>query len=151
MNGTWTPTLPISDKDESLYEGIIRALGDDIETGKLNSDSRLPTHRELADILGVAIGTVTRAYTEAERRGLIRSEGRRGTFVGAVKGPSSLSKLMDQEPSLIDLSRNEAPHTADPSLALALKTIGRRLDAQHLLRYAPVVGIADIVKPERDG
>jgi len=141
MSETWTPTLPLSDKDESLYEGIIRALGDDIETGKLSSDTRLPTHRELADILGVAIGTVTRAYTEAERRGLIRSEGRRGTFVGAIKGPSSLSRLMDQEPSMIDLSRNEAPHTADPSLALALKTIGRRPDAQHLLRYAPVVGI----------
>lgn len=141
MNETWTPTLPLSDKDESLYEGIIRALGDDIETGKLSTDVRLPTHRELADILGVAIGTVTRAYTEAERRGLIRSEGRRGTFVGAIKGPSALSRLMDQEPAMIDLSRNEAPHVADPSLALALKTIGRRPDAQHLLRYAPVVGI----------
>ncbi|PWB71537.1 PLP-dependent aminotransferase family protein [candidate division GN15 bacterium] len=141
MTEIWSPPLPISDKDEPLYEAIIRALGNDIGSGKLAADARLPTHREMADILGIAIGTVTRAYTEAERRGLIRSEGRRGTFVGATKGPSALSRIMDQESSLIDLSRNEAPHTADPSLALALKIIARQPDSQRLLRYTPVPGL----------
>jgi len=141
MSEAWSPPLPISDKDEPLYEAIIRALGDDIGAGRLSADSRLPTHRELADILGIAIGTVTRAYSEAERRGLIRSEGRRGTFVGAIKGPSPLSQIMDQGSPLIDLSRNEAPHVVDPSLALALKNIARQPDSQQLLRYAPASGL----------
>lgn len=141
MSEVWSPPTPISDKDEPLYEAIIRALGDDIGSGKLSIDSRLPTHRELADILGIAIGTVTRAYSEAERRGMIRSEGRRGTFVGSTKGPSPLSQIMDQRSPHIDLSRNEAPHVADPSLALALKNIARQPDSQLLLRYAPAPGL----------
>ncbi len=141
MTEVWSPLSPISDKDEPLYEAIIRALGNDIGAGRLAADSRLPTHRELADILGIAIGTVTRAYTEAERRGLIRSEGRRGTFVGATKGPSSLSFVMDHRSQLIDLSRNEAPHVEDPSLAVALKNIARQPDSQRLLRYAPTPGL----------
>lgn len=138
---SWSPNLPLSDNDEPLYEAIIRGLKDDIATGRLSADSRLPTHREMAHRLGVAIGTVTRAYSEAERQGIIRSEGRRGTFVGATRGPSHLSQLMDQGGALIDLSRNEAPSVADPSLAAALKIIARQASAQQLLRYTPAPGL----------
>ena len=42
---------------------------------------RLPTHRDLAYRLGVTVGTISRAYSEAERRGLIGGEVGRGTFV----------------------------------------------------------------------
>ena len=79
MSTPWIPSL--GEGNDPLYLGIVDALARDVAAGKLAADFRLPTQRDLADRLGVAIGTVTRAYAEAALRGLIRSEGRRGPFV----------------------------------------------------------------------
>ncbi|MHC4945781.1 MAG: GntR family transcriptional regulator, partial [Planctomycetota bacterium] len=60
MTITWKPRLAPS--DHPRYMSIVKALEEDIYEGHLAPQTRLPTHRELADELGVAIGTVTRAY-----------------------------------------------------------------------------------------
>lgn len=65
------------------YLSISTALHRDIEAGLLRQGDRLPPQRELADALGVDIGTVTRGYAEARRLGLIDADGRRGSFVRA--------------------------------------------------------------------
>ncbi|WP_434969750.1 GntR family transcriptional regulator [Microbacterium sp. bgisy207] len=52
-----------------------------IASGELPPGSRLPTVRRLAGDLGVAPGTVARAYRELEASGLIETRGRHGTFV----------------------------------------------------------------------
>ena len=52
-----------------------------MQAGSLPPGSRLPTHRDLADRLGISIHTVSQAYAEAERRGLVAGEVGRGTFV----------------------------------------------------------------------
>src|SRR5215831_18389642 len=52
-----------------------------IRSGRLPAGSRLPTHRDLSKRLGVAVSTVTRAYAEATKRGLIDATVGRGTFV----------------------------------------------------------------------
>lgn len=52
-----------------------------IGTGELTVGNRLPTIRRLATDLGVAPGTVARAYRELEVRGLLETRGRHGTFV----------------------------------------------------------------------
>ena len=56
-------------------------MAEAIERGRLRPGRRLPSQRHLADILGVSVGTVTRAYNEALDRGLIRGEVGRGTYV----------------------------------------------------------------------
>jgi DNA-binding transcriptional MocR family regulator len=56
----WKPELPEGTK--ARYAAIANALAADIAAGRLPEGERLPTHRELADVLGIAIGTVTRAY-----------------------------------------------------------------------------------------
>jgi len=76
---SWQPQL--SPEQGPRYRAIADALADDIASGRLKVGERLPTHRELAFALGVTVGTVTRAYAEAERRGLIGGEVGRGTFV----------------------------------------------------------------------
>ena len=63
------------------YLAIADALTADIRSRRLAPGDRLPTHRDLAYRLNVTVGTVTRAYNEAERRGLIGGEVGRGTFV----------------------------------------------------------------------
>ncbi|RZK02597.1 MAG: PLP-dependent aminotransferase family protein [Novosphingobium sp.] len=63
------------------YLSISAALGRDIAAGTLRPGDRLPPQRELAEALRIDLGTVTRAYAEARRLGLIDADGRRGSFV----------------------------------------------------------------------
>lgn len=75
----WSPRLP--DSDAPIYRRIADALERDVRTGLLVAGSQLPTHRDLARTLDITPVTVTRAYAEAARRGLIESSTGRGTFV----------------------------------------------------------------------
>ncbi len=63
------------------YEQIRAQISALIATGTLRSGSRLPTVRSLAADLGIAAGTVARAYKELEGAGLIESRRRNGTVV----------------------------------------------------------------------
>jgi len=139
MTITWKPN--IQKGETPLFLAITKALAQDISSGKLAHNTRLPTHRDLADQMQVALGTITRAYIEAERRGLIRSEGRRGTFVGELKQDrSALSKLTDIEAKTINFSHNHPNYGDDPDLNLALRQIARRSETQKLLQYPPSAG-----------
>jgi DNA-binding transcriptional MocR family regulator len=94
----WSPR--IHEDAAPIYQAIADALERDIESGMVHDGQRLPTHRELAASLGLTPLTVTRAYKEAARRGLIQSTVGKGTFVRAtVENPRP-------ESSVIDLSRN---------------------------------------------
>lgn len=75
----WRPDL--SGADSPLYHAIALALVRDIESGAVPPGTRLPTHRELARRLSVNVGTITRAYAEVARRGLIDGEVGRGSYV----------------------------------------------------------------------
>lgn len=136
----WKPD--IERFNQPLYLALISALQADIDCGSLAVNDRLPTQRELADSLGIAIGTVTRAYAEAERRGLIHSEGRRGTFVGGMQtSRSMLASLVKERPDAIDLSKNHPSYDLDPDLAVALKELSRASDIHRLLEYPSTAGM----------
>ncbi|MDE1916423.1 MAG: PLP-dependent aminotransferase family protein [Sphingomonadales bacterium] len=77
----WTPDLRAMNGPK--YLAIARALSRDIEAGVLVPGDRLPPQRSLAEALGLDLTTVTRAYGEAQRLGLIEGSGRRGSFVRA--------------------------------------------------------------------
>lgn len=64
------------------YLALADAIEAAVRSGALPPGAALPTHRELAVAMGVTVGTVTRGYAEAARRGLVRGERGRGTFVG---------------------------------------------------------------------
>lgn len=83
----WQPNL--LDLDGPLYEKIAAALERDIRAGLLENGTRLPTLKELAVVLGVTPGTVSRAYELAQRRGLVGGEVGRGTFVRDGAAPLS--------------------------------------------------------------
>lgn len=85
----WQPDL--AEISGPRYLAIADALARDIGEGALRVGERLPTHRDLAWDLGVTVGTVSRAYAEAERRGLISGEVGRGTF---VRNPGSGERLL---------------------------------------------------------
>ena len=63
------------------YEQIRSQISNLIVTGALSPGTRLPAIRQLSADLGVASGTVARAYRELERAALIGGRGRRGMSV----------------------------------------------------------------------
>jgi DNA-binding transcriptional MocR family regulator len=121
---------------------ITDALARDIASGHLPAETRLPTHRELADEMKVAVGTVTRAYAEAEKRGLIYSLGRAGTFVGSARsGGLRLVNAYEQPSDLIDLTRYRLAVSEDPDLLTTFRKLSRRSANQSLLQYTPPGGL----------
>lgn len=74
------------------FEQLRRQVATRAASGDLPAGTRLPTVRALAEQLGVAPGTVARAYKELEADGVVVTEGRRGTFVrstGAAGSPDA--------------------------------------------------------------
>lgn len=65
------------------FEQIRAQIADQARSGALPAGTRLPTVRRLADDLGVAPGTVARAYRELEADRVIETRGRHGTFISA--------------------------------------------------------------------
>ena len=66
------------------YEQIRAQIASLITIGALTPGTRLPTVRRLAADLGIAAGTVARAYRELEQAGLIVTGRRNGTVVAAA-------------------------------------------------------------------
>ncbi|NWE50172.1 GntR family transcriptional regulator, partial [Pseudomonas gingeri] len=75
----WVPQL--GDFNQPVYLSIADALARDIASTRLRAGDRLPTLRELAQALDVTPGTISRAYSEAQRRRLVQGEVGRGTYV----------------------------------------------------------------------
>ncbi|MBM7787625.1 GntR family transcriptional regulator [Tenggerimyces flavus] len=55
-----------------------------VEVGQLALGTRLPTIRQLASDLGLAPGTVARAYKELEADGVLHTARRHGTVIAAA-------------------------------------------------------------------
>ncbi len=68
------------------YVGLVDALEQDIRAGVIAAGDRLPPQRSIAESLDLDLTTVTRAFNEAHRRGLIEAQIGRGTFVKNIAG-----------------------------------------------------------------
>ena len=138
----WKPT--IEGRSSPLYLAIADAIADGIGRGELAGGDRLPPHRNLAYDLGVTVGTVTRAYREAERRGLVAGEVGRGTF---VKRPSEGEEWPlfaiphEEQPQGIDLSLNYPTSPQNNSLYAKLpQALTASLLDSSLFGYQPAAG-----------
>ena len=100
-NTLWSPK--VHREDAPIYRAIADALERDVTSGVLHDGARLPTHRELAAKLHVTPLTITRAYKEAARRGLIDSSVGRGTF---VRSTATAFDLPSRGENLLDLGKN---------------------------------------------
>ncbi|MEV8268059.1 GntR family transcriptional regulator [Microbacterium sp. NPDC076911] len=69
---------------EQLRAGLLAA----VTSNELAAGQKLPTVRRLAEDLGIAPGTVARAYRELEAAEIIETRGRNGTFVSATGDPT---------------------------------------------------------------
>jgi DNA-binding transcriptional MocR family regulator len=137
---TWQPRL--DDRQGPKYLRIADALTEDIYAGRLSVGERLPTHRDLAWDLGVTVGTVSRAYAEAERRGLITGEVGRGSYVRAGARSTATLAMPDIGTSAaIEMAINRPPsHIVAPIFAAAMEKQSRSNLLSELINYQPHTG-----------
>ena len=64
-----------------LFDQLRTQVIDGVRDGRLPPGTRLPTVRDMAGQLGLAVNTVARAYRELETAGIVETRGRFGTFV----------------------------------------------------------------------
>ncbi|WP_284313538.1 PLP-dependent aminotransferase family protein [Labrys miyagiensis] len=107
----WRPVLPRR-KGVTKHKLLTDLIIADVEAEVLAPGTRMPTHRDLAHDLKVSVQTVSISYKEAERRGYLRGEVGRGTFVRDRVTERAERFMLDREPGqTADLSIIRAVYT----------------------------------------
>jgi DNA-binding transcriptional regulator YhcF (GntR family) len=99
-----------------VYEQIRQQVTRMAVTGILSPGSRLPTIRQLAVDLGIAKGTVARAYELLESSAVVESRGHKGTFVRSLDSAG--------DPAVAETGLHEAAET----YVVAARQYGADLD-----------------------
>ncbi|CCO23534.1 PLP-dependent aminotransferase family protein [Maridesulfovibrio hydrothermalis] len=102
------------------YKKVEQELSRHIEAGDLLAGDKLPSLRQMSRSLQVSISTVSHAYEELEKRGLIESRPRSGYYVR-----SELRRIPTPE---IKTVQKPEPHTVTKNklILTALETVGNR-------------------------
>jgi len=74
--------------NKPIYEQIIQQIKEGIIKGIFKSGDLLPSVRKLAVMLEVNPNTVSKAYQEMERQGIIVTVRGKGTFIDEIKNDS---------------------------------------------------------------
>lgn len=91
--------------DIPIYQQLVDTIRTSIKKGTIVSGQQLPTVFEMTESLGIARGTVKRAYDDLERAGLIEKVQGRGTFV--CYQPENSGSRKEQAMSAIDSMLNK--------------------------------------------
>jgi DNA-binding transcriptional regulator YhcF (GntR family) len=110
------------------YEQVRSQIAAQIADGELVPGTRLPTVRQLADDLGLAVNTVARGYRELETAGMVETRGRGGTVVTAG-GDQARERLLAAAQHYAKIVR-DIGLSADE----ALRVVGTALDPTAQLR-----------------
>ncbi|MBF9234433.1 aminotransferase-like domain-containing protein [Microvirga alba] len=129
---SWLPR--IESEGGPKYLAIADALLADIQSGRLKHGHRLPSQRTLAKELGVDLTTVTRAFNEARRQGLIEANTGKGSFVRARTAEQD--GLAPTASPIIDLSMNMPPQPPEARLRERIQSgIANVLSTPHGLMH----------------
>lgn len=129
------------------YLRLAQVIEKSIHSGMLLNGTKLPPHRILADKLGITAGTVSRAYAELERLGLVIARVGDGTFVrGKGQQPtreSGFRNFIDTRIVCNDMSRNmHIPGAESGLLSATLSRLAREPSLLHeLMMYSPEAGL----------
>ncbi len=133
----WVPTL--ASLPGPRYLAFVLALEADIASGRVKPGMRLLPQRDMAQRLDLSVGTISKAYTEAEQRGLISGEVGRGTFVQRRRPEP---RGLGASEATINLALNVPPYTGeDDVISSALAEIVADGEMSNLLGYLPHQGL----------
>jgi DNA-binding transcriptional MocR family regulator len=133
----WVPTL--ASIPGPRYLAFVVALEADIASGRVKPGMRLLPQRDMAQRLELSVGTISKAYAEAEQRGLITGEVGRGTFVQRRRAEQ---RGLGPSEATINLALNVPPYTGeDDVIASVLADIVADGEMTNLLGYLPHQGL----------
>lgn len=98
-----------------VYEQIRTQVTAAVAVGNLQPGDRLPASRDLARDLGIAVGTVQRAYKELESAGVVESRRRTGTVVAPHAGAAAEDGGFTRPPASIVAQAHALVHAARQS------------------------------------
>lgn len=131
----WSAAIQVSDRPK--YHAIADAIAEDIQTGRLRDNQKLPPLRTVARELTINFSTAARGYSEAAARGLIRGRTGAGSFVRAEVAAEPIRRT--SAIGAIDLSMNMPPEPDDEVLLERIRAgfagLASEYDLYALLRY----------------
>lgn len=122
MNLTLDPRSPVPP-----YEQIRSQVTSMVRLGFLSNGARLPSIRQLANDLGLAGGTVARAYRELEVDGVVETRGRHGTVVSprAATSPAMAPALEEAARAYAAEARRLGADDEEAVIALRMALVDR--------------------------
>ena len=139
----WRPTL-VRRKRAAKHKLLTERILADIDANVLPAHTRMPTHRDLARQLGVSVQTVSLSYKEAERRGYLRGEVGRGTFVRSRTGAHADRFMLDRSPGeTVDLSIIRAVYSEAHERAsrTMMRTLANNDNSAFMRPCRPIAGL----------
>lgn len=122
--------------DVPIYQQLVDKIHAAVKLGTLGAGSQLPTVQELSDRLGVARGTVKRAYDELEHEGLLEKVRGRGTFICQQPDTGSRKdRAMAAIDDLLDRLEEMGFSSSEVNIFLDLK-LRQRMEKVSLLKVA---------------
>jgi DNA-binding transcriptional regulator YhcF (GntR family) len=85
------------DLSTPVYEQIVEQIVQGVRAGELVPGERLPSVRQLAGDLALAVNTVAKAYRQLEEEGHVETRGRGGTLVREELAPVLPSRTAAEE------------------------------------------------------
>ena len=123
--------------DIPIYQQLVDQIRAAVKSGALKPGQQLPTVQDVSADLGIAKGTIKRAYDELERQGLVEKVQGRGTFVRGQAAPPAGRKEMAMAAIDEMLSKLEAMgfSTAEMGIFVDLK-LRQRAESQYRVKIA---------------
>ena len=89
-----------------IYEQLTAKITELALTGELKPDEQLPSVRQLASQLGINPNTISKAYIELERRGILYSVSGKGSFVNSDLSAAAGDRQKELEQNLKECIRD---------------------------------------------
>ncbi len=134
----WNPKELNTDK--TLYVAIVDAIEIDIEKGLLKPGDKMPTQRHIAEVIGVNLTTVTRAYNLAKKKGLLSAVTGKGTFV-AYNSEETWPKIATDRDKIIDFGLVGALKIEHQEVNKIIADLALNNNISELLDYIPSNGL----------
>jgi DNA-binding transcriptional MocR family regulator len=138
----WLPSLDHRSSTH-LYQQIIDHLINDIQNNHLHHGDKLPTVRALANALHVTPGTINKAFSVAQTKGLVQKTQGKGTFVTAKHLQRHFPVTMvNGRTNAYDFTINEPVHmdVCQPFNA-ALSDVAQQNDERMWTQYGDTRGV----------
>lgn len=148
-------TYDLNDKDMALYKNLYEKIRNDIKSGVLKNDEKMPSKRTFANHLGVSTITVEKAYDQLISEGYLYTLPQKGYYISKIENrlplPAPASKPVrintgeKKEELRFDFSSNQVESSCFPFSVwakLIRETISMR--EEELLTNSPCSGVREL-------